>query len=109
MSSSDALPTAELDVESFRAIAGLAYEESGLTLVEEKTTMIQSRLRHRLRALGLAEFSQYSAFVCSSEGQQERRHLISALTTNVSHFFREAHHFDYLNTFRKVKKHYPLQ
>ena len=97
MQSFDAAPSAELDGESFRAIAELAYAESGLTLVEEKTTMIQSRLRHRLRALGLDAFSQYCAYVRSDEGQQERRFLISALTTNVSHFFREAHHYDFLN------------
>ncbi len=84
----------ELDPDSFRAIAELAYRESGLTLVAEKTTMIQSRLRHRLRALGLSEFAQYCAFVRSDEGQDERPQLISALTTNVSHFFREKHHFD---------------
>lgn len=107
-------PSAQLDGESFRAIAELAYAESGLTLPEEKTTMIQSRLRHRLRALGLDEFSQYSAFVRSENGQQERRFLISALTTNVSHFFREAHHFDFLNTalfprFDKSSKIAPLR
>lgn len=98
MRTSNAAPSAELDRQSFRAIAKLAYAESGLTLAEEKTTMIQSRLRHRLRALGLNGFPQYSAFVSSEEGQQERRFLISALTTNVSHFFREAHHFDALNS-----------
>ncbi len=82
-----------LDPDSFRAIARLAYSESGLTLVEEKLSMIQSRLRHRLRALDLADFAVYSSFVCSDAGQAERRHMISALTTNVSHFFRERHHF----------------
>ena len=90
--------SAELDSDSFRAISELAYAESGLTLAKEKTTMIQSRLRHRLRALGLNEFSQYSAYVRSDDGRQERRYLISALTTNVSHFFREAHHLDFLSS-----------
>lgn len=82
-----------LDPTSFDAIADLAYRESGLTLVREKSTMVQSRLRHRLRALGLRDFAQYSAFVHSDQGTGERRHLINALTTNVSHFFREPHHF----------------
>ena len=94
-SSPNALPT--LDGDSFRAIADLAYQESGLTLVIEKSTMIQSRLRHRLRALGLEEFSQYSTYLKSRQGNQEKRQFISALTTNVSHFFREAHHFDLLH------------
>jgi len=85
-----------LDPDSFRSIADLAYQESGLTLVEEKTSMIQSRLRHRLRALKLDDFAAYCAVLKSDAGRSERRHLISALTTNVSHFFREAHHFDQL-------------
>lgn len=85
-----------LDPASFRAIADLAYRESGLTLVVEKTTMIQSRLRPRLRALGLQDFEQYSDYLRSDAGMAERKQLISALTTNVSHFFRESHHFDRL-------------
>jgi chemotaxis protein methyltransferase CheR len=85
-----------LDPDSFRSIAELAYRESGLTLVEEKTSMIQSRLRHRLRALKLDDFAAYCTVLNSDAGQSERRHLISALTTNVSHFFREAHHYEKL-------------
>jgi chemotaxis protein methyltransferase CheR len=85
-----------LDSVSFRAIANLAYQESGLLLVEEKKTMIQSRLRHRLRDLGIHAFSEYCEFIYSDEGFQERQHLISALTTNVSHFFRENHHYQTL-------------
>lgn len=83
-----------LDRATFEAIASLAYRESGLTLVPEKSTMVQSRLRHRLHALGMSDFNQYSVYVRSDEGRRERRKLISALTTNVSQFFRETHHFD---------------
>lgn len=89
-------PQAHLDKNSFRAIADLAYRESGLTLVEEKATMIQSRLRHRLRALKINDFPDYCSYVESEWGRGERKQLISALTTNVSHFFRENHHFDAL-------------
>lgn len=94
--SSSADQSMALDGASFRAIAELAYQESGLTLVEEKSSMIQSRLRHRLRDLGLTTFAAYCDLVNSQAGLSERRHLISALTTNVSHFFREDHHFDTL-------------
>lgn len=85
-----------IDTDSFKALANLAYQESGLQLVAEKTSMIQSRLRHRLRAIGMDSFANYAVFVCSDEGVSERRQMISALTTNVSHFFREPHHFDIL-------------
>jgi chemotaxis protein methyltransferase CheR len=91
-----ALNNARLDPASFRKIAEIAYRESGLTLVEEKTSMIQSRLRHRLRELGIGTFADYCGFVASDAGGAERRMLISALTTNVSHFFRERHHFEEL-------------
>lgn len=86
--------TSTLDRATFDAIASLAYKESGLTLVPEKTAMVQSRLRHRLQALGMNDFGEYSMYVGSDAGRIERRQLISALTTNVSQFFRETHHFD---------------
>lgn len=85
-----------LDKDSFDALADLAYRESGLQLMPEKKSMIQSRLRHRVTSLGLNNFNHYADFVCSKDGTVERRQMISALTTNVSHFFREKHHFDLL-------------
>lgn len=88
--------TEVLDTATFHAIANLAYQESGLTLVVEKAPMVQSRLRPRLRALGLSDFAQYAKLLHSNDGNSERRQLISALTTNVSHFFREEHHFETL-------------
>ncbi|WP_299700297.1 protein-glutamate O-methyltransferase CheR [uncultured Tateyamaria sp.] len=87
----------ELNDEQFDAIAGLAYRESGIKLVREKKLMVQSRLRHRLRALNLDAFSAYADHVASEDGASERRFMISALTTNVSQFFREAHHFKMLS------------
>ena len=94
MTLTDTVPP--LDEASFRTIAELAHRESGLVLPRRKSSMVQSRLRKRLLHLGLADFAAYSAFVASDAGQAERRHLISALTTNVSQFFRESYHFDIL-------------
>lgn len=96
----------QLDEKSFLAIAAIALTEIGLTLAQEKTTMIQSRLRHRLRALNFDSFELYSRFLCSDAGQGERQNLISALTTNVSHFFREPHHFTYLRS-QVLENHLP--
>lgn len=81
---------------AFEKLAKLAYSESGLILVPEKYLMVQSRLRPRMKSLGLRTIADYQSFVCSNDGANERRHMISSLTTNVSHFFREAHHFDLL-------------
>ena len=87
---------ARLSEATFDAIAALTYRESGLKLVPEKILMVQSRLRHRLRALNIGDFDHYCDLVKSRRGADERRFMISALTTNVSHFFREPHHFDLL-------------
>ncbi|WP_299551165.1 CheR family methyltransferase [uncultured Tateyamaria sp.] len=78
-------------------IASLAHRESGIKLAREKKLMVQSRLRHRLRALKLGTFSDYADHVLSQDGAEERRFMISALTTNVSHFFREAQHFELMS------------
>ncbi|WP_299041789.1 protein-glutamate O-methyltransferase [uncultured Tateyamaria sp.] len=87
----------QMDDRQFDRIAALAYRESGIRLVREKKLMVQSRLRHRLRELNLDAFAAYADHVISENGAQERRFMISALTTNVSHFFREAQHFDILS------------
>lgn len=89
---------AVLGEAAFEAIATLAHQECGLKIVPEKMMMVQSRLRHRLRALNLSNFEEYSELVQSHHGTDERRQMISALTTNVSHFFREPHHFDILSS-----------
>lgn len=86
----------QMDDTQFDRIAALAYRESGIRLMREKKLMVQSRLRHRLRELNLHAFEAYADHVISEHGTQERRFMISALTTNVSHFFREAQHFDIL-------------
>jgi len=87
---------ATLDRKSFDRIAALTYRESGLLLVPEKRLMVQSRLRQRLRALQMHSFQDYATLVASDSGHNEVRLMISALTTNVSSFLREPHHFDLL-------------
>ena len=84
--------------EDFRFIARLAYEEAGITLPESKEMLVYSRLGKRLRALGISEFKAYCALLSSEGAGDERRKMISALTTNVTRFFREEHHFRHLST-----------
>ncbi len=85
-----------LDDQAFKQIAAIAYKEAGLAIAPSKAAMVHTRLARRLRALNLGSYQEYCDLVASGEGISERRHLISALTTNVSHFFREDHHFDRL-------------
>lgn len=89
-------PDLALSEEDFRAIAALVHGISGLALGPAKRGLVVARLGRRLRALGLPDFASYRALVCGPDGAAERGHLVSALTTNVTRFFREGHHFEML-------------
>ncbi len=80
----------------FQVIATLANREFGLFLQASKKSLVYSRLARRLRALHLESFRQYCDLLQAPAGREELPHLLSALTTNVTHFFREKHHFDQL-------------
>lgn len=80
----------------FRAIADLALAEFGLNLAESKKPLVYSRLSKRLKARDVPSFPLYLALLERKEENDERLELISALTTNVTSFFREKHHFDML-------------
>ena len=82
--------------EDFARVAALLREDSGIHLPDSKATLVYSRLAKRLRILGLASFDDYCQLVASSAGAEERRAMMAALTTNVTRFFREPHHFDHL-------------
>ncbi|HZZ68207.1 MAG TPA: protein-glutamate O-methyltransferase [Phenylobacterium sp.] len=80
----------------FRKIAAMVHGDAGIALHETKATLVYSRLAKRLRALGLASFHDYCALVAGHDGVDERQKMLAALTTNVTRFFREPHHFDHL-------------
>jgi chemotaxis protein methyltransferase CheR len=80
----------------FRRIAAMLHADAGIYLPESKTSMVYSRLAKRLRALGLQSFRDYCALVAGAEGVDERQQMLAALTTNVTRFFREPHHFEHL-------------
>jgi chemotaxis protein methyltransferase CheR len=80
----------------FSIIASLANERYGLFLQPSKKSLVYSRLAKRLRALNLPSFETYCDFLNGPGGDNEQSQLLSALTTNVTHFFREMHHFEFL-------------
>lgn len=86
----------QLNDKAFDCIARIAHREAGLFLPPGKEAMVRTRLVPRLRALDLKDFESYCTLIHSPERHDELNAMISALTTNVSHFFREAHHFDIL-------------
>jgi len=81
--------------EDFRRIAAFAKSEYGLHLEPSKKAMIHSRLGKRIAALQLDGFKAYDAYLRENL-EQEGDHFISVLTTNVTHFYRETHHFEQL-------------
>jgi chemotaxis protein methyltransferase CheR len=80
----------------FRRIAAMLHGDAGISLPESKATLVYSRLAKRLRALGLSSFRDYCELVSGQDGVDERQRMLAALTTNVTRFFREPHHFEHL-------------
>ena len=89
--------TVMINTHDFQQLSSLIYDELGIKMPESKSTMLTGRLSRRLRALGMASFAQYCEFLFSPRGlQEEMVHLINAVTTNKTDFFREPSHFSYL-------------
>jgi chemotaxis protein methyltransferase CheR len=82
----------------FNKIASMLRADAGIFLPESKATLVYSRLAKRLRVLGLNSFHEYCVYVEGSQGKDERHAMLAALTTNVTRFFREPHHFEHLKT-----------
>ena len=82
----------------FKAIARMLYEDAGIFLAETKATFVYSRLSKRLRVHGLNTFADYCELVGNKNNTEERMAMLAALTTNVTHFFRENHHFEHLKS-----------
>ena len=92
-----ALETREFafSVEHFRLISERVYRFSGIRLPEGKREMVYARLARRLRSLGIASFDDYIQFLELEPAEWE--HCTNALTTNVTAFYREEHHFAILS------------
>jgi chemotaxis protein methyltransferase CheR len=81
----------------FERIRSMLYKHSGIKLNDSKMDMVYSRLARRLRATGLKTFQDYLALV-ENERDDEWEVFINSLTTNLTAFFREPHHFPLLKT-----------
>jgi len=79
----------------FRRVCELIYQRVGISLAPAKRDMVYGRLSRRLRALGMRSFSDYLDQL-ESHGGDEWQAFTNALTTNLTAFFREPHHFDKL-------------
>lgn len=97
----------EFNHRDFEQIRQLIYDHAGINLSEAKKDLVYSRLGRRLRANNLKRFSEYIELLDSTQNA-EWQAFINALTTNLTSFFREAHHFPVLAKHIEGIKHRPI-
>jgi chemotaxis protein methyltransferase CheR len=85
-----------LTEKEYRYLASVVYELSGIVLGPNKINMVYSRLSRRVRELGLTSFNAYCELIKRPDGAAELGLLVNAITTNLTRFFREPHHFEHL-------------
>jgi len=96
-SAAQAAGTDQMSRRNFARLAAYIYDYSGIKMPESKKTMLEGRLRRRLRATGVSTLDAYCDHIFSGDNlAQEALQLINAVTTNKTDFFREPNHFDYL-------------
>lgn len=95
--------------EDFERVRKLIYERAGISLAPIKRDMVYSRLARRLRALNIDSFAAYLQFLLSSQGEEEWELFVNSLTTNLTSFFREAHHFEILQRYMAGLKQRPIR
>jgi len=86
-----------LKQDEFDKVAALVHGRSGIKLPDQKKSMLEARLRKRIRALDLESFTDYVDFLFKKNGlDHELVHLLDVVSTNKTDFFRESAHFDFL-------------
>ncbi|EFI33739.1 MCP methyltransferase, CheR-type [Desulfonatronospira thiodismutans ASO3-1] len=86
-----------MTVQEFKKLGHFIQTEFGIKMPPSKKTMLESRLSKRLRSLNMTNFEEYRDYLFSLKGLElEMPHLVDAVTTNKTDFFREEHHFDIL-------------
>jgi chemotaxis protein methyltransferase CheR len=91
----------------FEQIRKLIYEHAGINLSPAKKDMVYSRLGRRLRATGLKNFNDYLQYL-DTDKDSEWESFVNSLTTNLTSFFREAHHFPVLAAHVSETNHRPI-
>ena len=95
----------DFTTHDFERVRALIHKKAGIALADSKQEMVYSRLARRLRAIGVSSFAQYLNDLESGRDDQEWEAFTNALTTNLTSFFRESHHFPILaEHVRKVRE-----
>ena len=95
----EAWASARLQPREYERLSRYIENLCGIRISPSKQVLLESRLRRRLRALGMKDFEQYcDHLLSSSEGLNEIIPMVDEITTNKTDFFREPFHFDYLTS-----------
>jgi chemotaxis protein methyltransferase CheR len=86
----------QLKPSEFEDFRTLVYETSGITLGDGKESLVSSRIGKRMRLLGLEDFQSYLDCLRDGSAGDEMVHMLDAISTNVTSFFREPEHFDFI-------------
>src|SRR5476649_2132435 len=100
----DTVKEFDFTAKDFERVRGLIYKRAGISLADSKQEMVYSRLARRLRATGISSFVRYLDDLEAGRMGDEWEAFTNALTTNLTSFFREAHHFPLLAEHIKNKK-----
>ncbi|MES2760878.1 MAG: CheR family methyltransferase [Bacteroidota bacterium] len=90
--------TKELNDIEFNKLSSFIYSNYGIKMPYAKKSMLQARLQSRLRETGKETFKEYCDHVFSSSDDLELVHMIDVVSTNKTDFFREAAHFDFMQS-----------
>jgi chemotaxis protein methyltransferase CheR len=87
----------QLSAKNFARLSTFIHDYSGIKMPPNKRTMLEGRLRRRMRIYGHTNLNEYCRFLFEDGGlEAETVHLIDVVTTNKTEFFREPSHFDFL-------------
>lgn len=90
------MDNSKLTDREFSLFSRLVYEKAGINLHEGKKELVRSRLARRLRAKKINRFKEYYKYVLADDTGEEIIHMLDAISTNLTSFFREPKHFSYL-------------
>lgn len=89
----------ELSPRIFRRFCDLVYEKAGIKLGPQKEALVSARVGKRMHQLGMHDFEEYYRLVADDSAGDELVEFLNAISTNVTHFFREKRHFELLGKY----------
>ncbi len=89
---------AGMSASELTTFQNLLHDKTGIVLGDSKRALVESRVTQRLRALNMESFPAYLNFLANDKSGDEMIQLIDVISTNITRFFREADHFDLLQT-----------